>query len=689
MLRTLANFMFKRYDGSAAPLDQGTDTMASGSSNVMISGTGKNFIFRGIKILDGGTPVGSKVMMNAATDYAGLGDYNETGIGSVFRVLGAIFFIGAGRVYYNGTYQSVSATTTLQIKKMVSGSLGTTYQAGSAQPSAPTILAVTPPAGFTGKNNGTVSARITRVRAATGGESNVSLSSNAVTATNQSIAITFPSADANGQDYWGVYVTKNAEGAIGNAYFLQEVPESVIAATVTASRVATNTTSIGVANGTLTSTHIGWQYTSSGDVTTYVTAVGADDSYAAGKQAITLNAANGSTNTQNATFTRAVSGVTRTYVFEWRDSDLVGADIAPIRNYPPPAAIFGGSIGDVTFVDGALGDTVDVTRYARDNSISSANTTTTTVGNAIAVSDPAKPESFPPDNYIFTNDAPTAVLQGGDGVVWRFARNSLGVIRYVGGSPALSYEKIWTGIGIENQNHCVLGAGGRLYAYTGQRGLVRLGVNGEPDTLWAAPIHDDMSGFTSSNVSLGYDANQQYVLVMHGTTILAFYEPLEVWCSPLSISSSVSVGAVAVSAVTYQGNVYLSVGDGTASASVYNFNDAPTGLTVTGTVRTPWVVSQGVTDVLSRIHVASRTAFGASTSLTVKTYVNGSSSASSNQSQSLSTSGTGHIIHATPLRPNVRSAKSWRVEASFDVEPSGNEGFDLIRVEGETSGIDQ
>jgi hypothetical protein len=580
MLRTLAKFTFRRYDGSGYLLEQPHDTMVAGSQNVMISGTGKNFLFRGLSAL-AGPLLGAQVLFNVASDYAGLGSKAETGIGSVFRVLGAWFFIGAGTLYKNGVTTSASASTTLQIKKVVSGALGTTYQAGLAKPSAPTVSAITPPTGFSGKNNGVVSVKIARVRAATGARSNASLSSNAVQCTNQSVAVTFPSADVNGQDYWEVDVTKNGEGAVGNHFFLQEIPESVVAASTPSTVILDSDTTIRVPNGTLTSTHIGWAYrvgqteaiiavvpanittggnarcvvtaagmtgspktvtfavalndtaaqvagkartalaadanvsaffnvggetteiiltaktiaandatmnftledvTSDGitddvtstdtiaanDTQTYITTVGAADSGGAGYQLITLAAASVVTANAVATFTRAVSGTLRTYVFEWRDADIVGSDLAPIRDYPPPAGIFGGASGDVVFVDGCLGDTVDVTRYARDNSIASANTTISTLGNAIAVSDPSRPESFPPDNYVFTGDAPTGLLQGGDGIHWRFSRNSMGAIRYVGGSPAVQYEKMWAGIGIQKQKHCVLGAGGRLYAYTGQ-----------------------------------------------------------------------------------------------------------------------------------------------------------------------------------------------------------------------------
>ena len=795
MLRTLANFLFNGgYNSSSSKLDQPLNTMASGSQNYLITGIGKLSTFLGLKIV--GSATGSKVMMNAGDDYAGLGDHSETGIGSVFRVLGAFFFIGAGKLYVNGTNTSATASTTLQLKKVVSGSLGTTYQAGLAQPSAPVITAITPPSGYTGKNNGVVSVKIARVRAATGARSNASLSSNVIQCTNQSVSVTFPSADSNGQDYWEIDVTKNGEGAVGNHFFLQELPESVLTETVTASATLDADATINLPNDTLTSEHIGWLYrayqtetntvvapagitssgnaravvtaagmtnspktvtvaltaaahttdvliatafrtalnadadvsafftvggsgaditltaktaaandatmnftiedvtsagitddvtstnTVSGDTLTYVTAVGADDSGGAGSQQITLAAASVVTGTQSATFIRGIGGVARTYAFEWKDADIIGSDLAPIRDYPPPAAIFGGATGDVVFVDGAYGDTVDITQYAKDNSISGANTTLSTVGNAIAVSDPAKPESFPPDNYIFTGDAPTAILPGGNGVHWRFAENSLGVIRYVGGSPAVSYERIWTGIGVRNQNACVLGAGGRLYAYTGQRGAVRLGLGGEPDTLFAAPVADDMASWTAANVVLGYDANNQYVLFAHGSTILAYYEPLGVWCAPLTVSGSVSANYVVKSAVTIGGNCYMSFGDGSGLA-VYNFNEYATGAQIAVKAFTPWVASQGVFDTLSRTSVAMRGDNGGTVS--VKYYINGSATASATQTFTIG-SNIANFNHTTVLRPNIRSAKSFRISVENTTEVSYT-GVEQLKVEGITNMI--
>jgi hypothetical protein len=647
-----------------------------------------------------------------------------------------------------------------------------------------------------------------------------------------------------------VDVTLNGYGGVGNHYFLQEIAESSLTGTVSATATAVSSTTISVPNATLTSTNVGWTiegtkqweyitcavgtvvagnaktvvtaagitgstktitfsvsssatatdvatalYTAlngdtdvttlfdvyrdgvtvylkkktgtdstmnftlqndtctgitdvtsstTGTINTWVSAVGAADSHSAGNQLITLNGSIGvyPTATDAVTFTNAVSGVERSYAFEWRDADLAGADLAPIYDYPPPAGLFGGVSGDVTFVDGALGDTVNTVT-------NSANTTTSTGGNVIAVSDPARPESFPPSNYVFTNDVPVAVLEGSQGIYWRFGKNSLGVIRYIGGSPALSYERLWTGMGIQNQKNVAIGGGGRLYAYTGTRGAVRIGVQGEPDTAFAARVADDMASWTPANVVVGYDANYQYIFYAHNQTILAYFEPMDLWCAPLNLSTTLGSRTI-LAMVTYNSEVYLAAGDltsqrtvtaatnaspivittsanhgyvtgdkieiagvlgntaangtwtitkvtdttfsldtstgngaytsgGTAAKPInlYSFN---TGSGTTGTFVTQWQESQAESDILSRIRIAVRA--DASTTATVKTYINGSGTAFSTQSCDVSSG----LQIPTTFRPNVRNAKSWKIEGSV-TSAGGDAGWENIGVDGDSSGI--
>lgn len=781
MLGRLATFLFNRgYISSGLKLVNDTTSLANGSQNLIITGTGANRIFKGITVKN--TVVGSKTLMNVGDGYGGLGRYDDTtALGSVFRVLGAIFYIGAGKLFYNGTATGDTASSTLSLRKVVSGAVsGSSYQAGLAQPSAPTIAAISPPTGFTGKNDGTVSVKLARVRSTTGARSIASPASNVVQCKNQTVLVTFPSADANGQDYWEVDVTLNGYGGVGNHYFLQEIAESSLTGTVSATATAVSSTTITLPDGTLTSTNVGWtiegtkqweyitcavgtvgagnaktvvtatgmtgtpktitfavgaaatatdvatalynalngdaavtavfdvyrdgvtvylkkktgtdttmnftlqndtstgitEVTSSttGTINTWVSAVGAAGSGGGSTQLITLNGSIGvyPTATDAVTFTNAVSGVKRSYAFEWRDSDLSGADLAPIYDYPPPAGLFGGVSGDVTFVDGALGDTVNTVT-------NTANTTVTTGGNVIAVSDPARPESFPPSNYVFTNDSPVALVEGTQGLYWRFGSNSLGVIRYVGGSPALSYERLWTGIGIKNQRNVTLGGGGRLYAYTGTRGAVRIGVGGEPDTFFAARVADDMAGWTPSNVVLGYDANYQYVLFGHGTTLLAYFEPMDLWCAPLDLSSTLTGSKVIKAMVTYNSEVYIAAGDGTV-INLYTF-DAGSG--TLGRFVTQWQETSAESDVISRIRIALRS--DAATTLTVKTYTNGSDTAFSTQSVSVNTG----LQIPTTFRPNARNARIWKVSGEFTSSggSSPEPGWENVVIDGESSGI--
>ena len=844
--------MSRGYVSSGLKLLNDTQSMGPGSENIIITGTGTSQVFKGVTQRTGSpsNPVGTKTLMNVGDQYGGLGNFADTALGSIFRVLGAIFFIGSGRLYYNGADSGTSATSTLSLKKITNGSLGTTFQAGLAQPSAPTITAITPPPSFVGKNDGTVSVKIARVRSATGARSIASLASNVATCRNQSVLVEFPAADTNGQDYWEVDVTLNGYGGIGNHYFLTEIAETSIAgttvnatATIRASKTITAATNaspivitatghgfatndiitiagvtgntaangtftitkvdndtfslnsstgngayvsggtarsaytITLPNGTLTSANIGytiesalqWEFitcagtvgtsgnaktvvtaagmtgspktitfavtsgdtpttvatnlytalngdtdvtavfdvyrdgavvflkkksgtdttmnftlqndtsagitevltSSTGTINTWVTAVGANGSGGGSTQLITLSGAIGvyPSATESVTFTQAVSGYKRAYAFEWRDADLAGADLAPIYDYPPPAGLFGGVAGDVVFVDGALGDTVNVvTNTANANPI-------TYPGNVIAVSEPARPESFPPSNYIFTNDNPVALLEGSQGLYWRFGKNSLGVIRYIGGSPALSYERIWTGAGIVNQKNVTLAGGGRLYAYTGTRGAVRMGTQGDVDTSFSARVADDMAGWTPANVVLGYDANYQYVFYAHNKTLLAYFEPMDMWCAPLNLSATLGTKNI-LAMVTYNSEVYIAAGDG-SGINLYAFN---TGTGTVGKLVTQWQQSTGESDILSRVKFALRS--DATTTATFKAYVNGQSSAVITQNFDIESG----LSVPTTLRPNVRNARIWRLESSL-TSAGGDAGIETVVVDGETSDI--
>lgn len=792
MLRPLKQFFFNRgYDSSSSDLLSDPNTLAPGSQNIIITGTGKTRIFKGFTQLfqNAVARLGSRVAFNVGDDFAGLGAATDsTGFGSVFRVLGALFFIGSGRLFFNGYQTSSEASSVLSIQKFNGSVLeNIVYQAGLAQPSAPTIAAIAPPGGFLGKNDGTVSVKIARVRSTTGARSIASLASNVVACRNQAVRITFPQADDNGQDYWEIDVTLNGFGGVGNHYFLQEVPESAIADTGTGTIAVDGTFSgsldLKIPNSTLSSVNLGWiaesmqsitatltetaildgevpvqiswqggtgfsgnvlvtntdtldviaskiraflaenlassfpnQFEVSGTgatitvtrtvafphdttfnfeiigaivgftniqstlrrygLSSYVSSIGASDSGGSGLQTIALGTSHAitSSETHQFRFRRAVTGVARSFVVEWADSDLAGADFAPIRDYPPPAGTFGGVLGDVTFVDGA---------YSQGLLTTSAQTSNAR-GSAIAVSDPVRPESFPPDNYLFTNDVPVALLEGGQGVYWRFGKNSLGVIRYKGGSPALSFETLWKGIGIQTQNNACLGGGGRLYAYTGTRGAIRLGMGGEPDTQFAARVTDDMETWNAQDVALGYDPNYNYVFYGHDRQILCYYESADMWCPPLVLPDDVVPGGKIKSFITVNSNtppayngIHIAIGD-ESNIYLYSFN---TGEGTVGKFVTQWNLATDQADILSRIKMGLRA--DTITNVDTKIYVNGQDTPVREMSTELFATGT--QVPPT-MRPNVRQARIWKIETGWE-SAGGDSGLEFMIVEGDSTGI--
>jgi hypothetical protein len=210
-----------------------TDILAYGSTNLLYQGLGHLESFKGLTITNPVT--GGRILLNFSTGYVSLNDYdpgggNIQGAGSIFISYGkSLWFVGAGKVYWNGADLTCTASSTLSFRKLASGVYtGTSYSAGEAQPSAPTVAARTSSfgAGITGLLNGTYSVCITRIRSSSGAESIRSTPSAVVSVVNGSMRITFPALDSNGQDKWGLYVTLAGFGLTGPYLLLQEVADS-------------------------------------------------------------------------------------------------------------------------------------------------------------------------------------------------------------------------------------------------------------------------------------------------------------------------------------------------------------------------------------------------------------------------------------------------------------------------------
>jgi hypothetical protein len=193
--------------------------------------------------------------------------------------------------------------------------------------------------------------------------------------------------------------------------------------------------------------------------------------------------------------------------------------------------------------------------------------------------------------------------------------------------------------------------------------------------LFAAGVADDMASWDPESTVLGFDGDHQHVCVMNGLTILPFYEPIGEWCSPVTVANA--TGTIQA-AVTVNGSMFLAIGD-SSSISLYDYN---AGSGSTGTVKTAWIDSDLISDVLSQIIVALRA--DTVNKVTVEVYTNGDDS-KPKRSHTIAPTKTG--FSTLPVfKPNVTNAKTWRVKLSF-TSNGGDAGFDKVIVNGERSAI--
>nr|AUN37440.1 hypothetical protein [uncultured bacterium] len=450
-----------------------TRYLAKGSRNWLIVGMNKIVGYKGPLLLNG--VEGGTQMMEAAEGYASLGTADAPGIGSVFRVLTALFFVGVGVLRYNGLTTGAVATSTLALRLLENGTYaGTTFQAGLAQPSAPTIFTKTAGAGLSGTklSPGTRAIVIWRIRSSTGAISIASLPSNVVVVNNgETIAITFPLTSSNGDDRWGIGAPEVGRGDAGPFFFWREIPESTIAAST-------------------------------------------------------------------------VNSIARTIEIEFSDGELAGQDLAPIDDYPPPPAAFGGTLNDTGFLDGCYGDL-------------GSGQAPATRGATIVLSLPLRFESWPPNSIIYTPQPPTGVVsRASDGYAYRAGMNTLGALTYTGGDPPISFQLRWPTAGCVAPHNMVIAEQGRLYIFTSQHGLARIGEGDEPDTEWAIPFFDDTDDWNPYEVVMGWDGDNQIVCACHRKMILPYNSANERCCTPLDLTGKIRGNICAAVTATF-GELYL------------------------------------------------------------------------------------------------------------------------------------
>ena len=167
--------------------------------------------------------LGSKLLHNAGGKIAG----NSTG--NVWKQHGnAVFFIGTGDTFYEDFTAKIGVSTS-QLQLYVNGQ---TYQAGLPKPSAPEVSISTDALGQpnSGQVSGEISAQLTRIRTVTGAESESSDTSNIINPTSGRVRVAFPaSLTEQGQDEWGLYLSRHGFGGVGPHYLYRQIPEGEIA----------------------------------------------------------------------------------------------------------------------------------------------------------------------------------------------------------------------------------------------------------------------------------------------------------------------------------------------------------------------------------------------------------------------------------------------------------------------------
>jgi hypothetical protein len=358
-----------------------------------------------------------------------------------------------------------------------------------------------------------------------------------------------------------------------------------------------------------------------------------------------------------------VDTVANSVELEWADGSLVGQDLAPILDYPPPAAPFAAALEDVVAVIGCYGDLA-------------SGVSTTNPGTAIAVSLPVFIESFPPDSLLFLPAPPKGVLsRASDGYVFIGGEGYVAALLYTGGRNPLSLRVIWPTTGIQAAGNWFLGEGGRLYAATAKRGLVRINESGEPETDFAKDVTDDTAGWTMANVVGGYDADHNRDVFGHAQTLLCFNPQREKWDTPVDLSTKITGNLCAC--VPVSGGLLLAANDGT-TIRLYTFNS---GTGMTWEVYGETHLSDDVQSQLFQAEIAGR--FDTTNNLTFKIFSNGDASPVLNKT--ITPSRTGRL-HLPTQKPNVRGCKSHQIYLS-QAAGTGDCGPDRVVIKGVTSGV--
>lgn len=536
---------------SASIRGQGAMYMVPPSKNALLDGSGFIRVSRGPALLNG--LLGSQLFFLADTEYCGLGDGSAPVSGSILSARQLLIFVGSGQVNFAGAEitGAVATSTPSYIKKVANAYIAANlYQIGHAQPSAPQITAKDIPSVNQTAMNAAVSVVIWRISEADNQPSLMSLPSNVLILSGQSVILPFPSADSNGQTDWGIGVPKPGLADLGVFYQLPTslngiVSESALSATLDlgSCSIADGTSVVDTTN-VVTSEQLGWRISFS-TFDSYITAINSPT-----QVEVADENTSGGTITGDGTATYAVDGILRAIEISWTAGALLGQDIAPDKAFPPPASQFMGAMNDVFFVES---------------------------DGIIYVSEPGFLGSYPPSNALFPNEPGVRYLRITDGLIARWGKTSFGVLTYVGGSPALEWHELWHNQGILYPQNVGIGARGRILVWLGKPAVIENGI--QPDDDYGLNVLPDFDGWDTEQteetpIVPGYDPVGKFECWFLKKKANVIHVPSG-WCSPQDFTDQI-VGDI-VDAVTYRQKLYFATSDG-VDVRLYQF-DAGTGST--------------------------------------------------------------------------------------------------------------
>lgn len=236
----------------------------------------------------------------------------------------------------------------------------------------------------------------------------------------------------------------------------------------------------------------------------------------------------------------------REYTLTFLDADLLNI-LAPRNLSAPPAATHVVNLGDMIVLVGTEG------------------------GVAVLPSLPGYPEQFDLTLTAFLQPTEPVIrvdTRPSDGTVYIWTRNSLQTIIETGNDTApILTRAIWPNTGILGQAAACLTETG-AYAFSGRQGLVRTSGYADPDTSFALPVQNYVRNWNPDDVVMGYDPASSSVICGHQREMLVYNQANNLWSTPLQLEDFLEVTTPQtriLSAATKDGELYLSIGDGTTN----------------------------------------------------------------------------------------------------------------------------